>query len=424
MNQVLSDTVTSQMTQMASESDAKCLVFVSSNSGEGYLNVAGHQGDRNNLDLWNNGDALINAISNACAQTIVIVHTVGPVNMEAWIEKSNVKGVVFAHLPGQEAGSSLADVLFGDYAPSGRLPYTIGKKLSDYGAAAQIIRSGSGVIQQPFSEGLYVDYKYFDKNNITPRYPFGFGLSYTTFEYGNLKITQTGTPSAEPGAPPARAPVPTYATNIPAASEAAWPSNFQRIRDYVYPYLDNPGSVTRGNYPYPQGYSTTEKTPSKAGGRQGGNPALFEEIYHVSVEVTNKGTVTAKAVPQLYLEFPSDSGYDTPIRQLRGFNKVELKGGEKKTVEFSLTRKDLSVWDVRLPPPNNYMRSNSNNYRLSVNNGSCPSPARQFTEFTLETTRVIFRLTALPLANALPELPTLKSLLRLRLQLPVPPLQP
>src|SRR5690606_30717891 len=90
----------------------------------------------------------------------------------------------------------------------------------------------------------------------------------------------------------------------------------------------------------------TEGEPSKAGGAQGGHPDLWDVIYEVSVNVKNTGKTTGKAVPQLYLQFPKDAGYETPIRQLRGFDKVELKAGESKTVTFQLTRKDLSVWDV------------------------------------------------------------------------------
>lgn len=83
---------------------------------------------------------------------------------------------------------------------SGRLPYTIGKAATDY--AAQVITSGSGTVQIPYNEGLFIDYRYFDQNNITPRFEYGFGLSYTTFQYSNLAITGTsggGTAPTGPG---------------------------------------------------------------------------------------------------------------------------------------------------------------------------------------------------------------------------------
>lgn len=85
--------------------------------------------------------------------------------------------------------------------PSGRLPFTIGKSASDYGA--QVIYNSNGQITQiPYNDGLFVDYRHFDKNNITPRFEFGFGLSYTTFGYASLSISGsigTGTAPSGPG---------------------------------------------------------------------------------------------------------------------------------------------------------------------------------------------------------------------------------
>ncbi|RPB03455.1 hypothetical protein L873DRAFT_1826144 [Choiromyces venosus 120613-1] len=319
---ILTDPVTTQVTDMAKIASAKCLVFISSNSGEGYITVEGHSGDRNDFNPWHNGDALVQAVAGDCANTIVVIHSVGPINMEKFSDLANVKAIVLAHLPGQEAGSSLVDVLFGDYSPSGKLPYTIAKQPNDYGASADTIRSGSGAIQSTFTEGLYIGYKYFDKNSITPGYEFGFGLSYTTFSFSDLKITTTGAPTGLPPARSAKGAVPTYATTIPPASEAAWPAAITtRIAKYVYPYLDNPSTITSGSYPYPSGYSTTEHPAPAAGGDQGGNPALGDVIYTVTATITNTRSRTGK-----------NTGFDTPIHQLRGFSKVEIA--------------DLSVWDV------------------------------------------------------------------------------
>lgn len=281
-----------------------------------------------------------------------MIHSVGPIIVEPWISLANVKAVLHAHVPGQEAGRALAAVLFGDVSPSGHLPYTMAKKPSDWPASTNLITSGGGVINQQFSETLYIDYKAFDRNNIAPRFEFGFGLSYTTFAYSNLKITTVKAPTQLPPARAAKGAVPTYATTLPAASEVAWPAAItSRVAKFIYPYLDNPATATAsGKYAYPTGYSTTPKPDSQtpAGGAQGGNPALWDTIYSVSVTVANTGAVTAKAVPQLYLEFPPNIAYDTPVRQLRGFQKVEIAPGSSATVTFALTRKDLSVWDVTL----------------------------------------------------------------------------
>ncbi|KDR85197.1 hypothetical protein GALMADRAFT_218281 [Galerina marginata CBS 339.88] len=173
------------------------LVFITADSGEGYLTVEGNAGDRNNLQAWHNGDALVAKVASVNANTIVVVNSVGPIIMEPWI--NNVNGI-WSGLPGQEAGNSLVDILYGAYNPSGRLPYTIGKAATDY--PAQVITSGSGTVQIPYSEGLFIDYRHFDQANITPRFEYGFGLSYTTFQYSNLQISGTtggGTAPTGPG---------------------------------------------------------------------------------------------------------------------------------------------------------------------------------------------------------------------------------
>ncbi|KAI5813223.1 beta-glucosidase [Pyronema omphalodes] len=344
---ILKDQVTAEVTTMAGAKDVKCLVFISSDAGEAYITVEGNQGDRNDLHAWHGGDDLVLGVANACKNTIVVMHTVGPIIVEKWADHPNVKAIVNAHLPGREAGQSLTQVLFGDVSPSGHLPYTMGKRLEDWGASVQLITTGTGRIDQEYKEKLNVDYKWFDANNITPRYEFGFGLSYTSFKYSRPSIRQLQSPSRLPPTPPKRGSTPTYPTDIPAASEVAWPKEITtRIPKYIYPYLDNPEDVKVGKYPYPAGYSTTPKPAPLAGGAQGGNPALWDVIYEVSFNVKNIGKMTGKAVPQLYLEFPKS--VEAPVRQLRGFKKIELKRGEEKQVTLQLTRKDISTWDVTL----------------------------------------------------------------------------
>jgi beta-glucosidase len=89
-----------------------------------------------------------------------------------------------------------------------------------------------------------------------------------------------------------------------------------------------------------------QKPGPKAGGAQGGNPALFETAYQISVTVTNTGSHSGKAVAQLYVQYPA-SAFDTPILQLRDFEKTrELAPGASQTLNLRVTRKDLSVWDV------------------------------------------------------------------------------
>ena len=110
--------------------------------------------------------------------TIVVVHSVGPLIVEPWIDHPNVTAVsfllffppfliplskvVWAGLPGQESGNSLVDILYGDWNPSGRLPYTIPKKVSDYSAQRSLGGGPNDAISIPYTEGLFIDYRHFD----------------------------------------------------------------------------------------------------------------------------------------------------------------------------------------------------------------------------------------------------------------------
>lgn len=92
--------------------------MVNSDSGEGFVTVDGNLGDRNNISLWHSGDELIKTVSKSCENTIVVIHSVGPVIVEPWFALSNVKAILWAGLPGQESGNSLLDVLYGKVNPS------------------------------------------------------------------------------------------------------------------------------------------------------------------------------------------------------------------------------------------------------------------------------------------------------------------
>lgn len=146
------------------------IVFITSDSGEGYITVEGHAGDRNHLDPWHSGNQLVQAVAQANENVVVVVHSVGPVLLETILALPSVKAVVWAGLPSQESGNALVDVLYGAVSPSGKLPYTIAKAAGDYGTSVSRGSSDS------FSEGLYIDYRHFDRANIAPRFEFGFGL--------------------------------------------------------------------------------------------------------------------------------------------------------------------------------------------------------------------------------------------------------
>ncbi|KAF2030279.1 beta glucosidase [Setomelanomma holmii] len=268
------------------------------------------------------------AIVFVTADSVVVVHTVGPILLEAWHDLPSVKAVLFAHLPGQEAGASLMEVLYGDVSPSGHLPYTVPKSEDNYPDSVSLVGFALGQPQDTFTEGLYIDYRHFHKANITPRYAFGHGLSYTNFTFSNASIATITPLTSTPTIRPSKGETPSYSTAVPPASEAYWPENFNRIWRYIYSWLeksdaDNAAQVANSTtkYPYPAGYSNEQKLGPAAGGAQGGNPALFDIAYDVSVTVTNTGSRAGKAVAQIYVQFPT-SRFDTPIIQLRDFEKT------------------------------------------------------------------------------------------------------
>ncbi|KNZ75609.1 putative beta-glucosidase L [Termitomyces sp. J132] len=166
------------------------IVFVNSDSREG--------SDRANLTAWHEGDNLILAVAAQNNNTIVVVHSVGQLIVEPWIDHPNVTAVLWASAPGEEAGNSITDVLYGDWNPSGRLPYTIAKRIEDYSAQVTLGGTPGTILQIPYTEGLLIGYRGFDAHNITPRFEFGFGLSYTKFEYSNLHITKISSSSLSP----------------------------------------------------------------------------------------------------------------------------------------------------------------------------------------------------------------------------------
>ena len=114
------------------------------------------------MTLWQNADNLINTVAKNNKNTVVVVHSVGPAIIEAWVDHPNVTALVWAGIAGQEAGNSIVDVLYGAYNPSGRLPYTIAKAASDYGAQLVTGGSSAAILSIPYTEGLNIDYRHFD----------------------------------------------------------------------------------------------------------------------------------------------------------------------------------------------------------------------------------------------------------------------
>ncbi|KAF8638262.1 hypothetical protein AX17_002284 [Amanita inopinata Kibby_2008] len=165
-------------------------VFVNAMSGElGFYHiVVGNMGDRNDLNLWYQGGSLVEHVAAVCNNTIVVVHSVGPVYLP-WSDHPNITGIIYAGAPGEQTGPSIVDVISGNYNPRGRLPFSIADAEKDYGTS--IVYNSLGFPTITYTEKLLLDYRYMDANDISPRFEFGFGLSYTTFDYSNLAITKT-----------------------------------------------------------------------------------------------------------------------------------------------------------------------------------------------------------------------------------------
>lgn len=257
-------------------SDA-CLVFGNAWASEG--------SDRPGLhDDYTDG--LINYVAARCNNTMVVFHNAGVRLVDQFIDNENVTAVIFAHLPGQESGRALVSLLYGQSNTWGRLPYTVPRNESDYGDDLLRPAAADGEFEQfpqaNFTEGVLIDYRHFDAANVTPRYEFGFGLSYTTFNYSNLVITQNST----------------------ANTSSQYPSG---------PVLE------------------------------GGHADLWDTLVSVTADISNTGAFNGSEVAQLYLQTPAMDrprvlrGFDKPFLNV---------GQSGVGVSFALTRRDLSIWDT------------------------------------------------------------------------------
>ncbi|PSR91994.1 glycoside hydrolase superfamily [Coniella lustricola] len=258
-----------------------CLVFGNAWASEG----SDRSGVRDDYT-----DSLIKHVASQCNNTIVVLHNAGVRLVDQFVDNENVTALIFAHLPGQESGRALISLLYGLSNNWGKLPYTVARNESDYGDLLDPER-GTGEFelfpQANFTEGVFIDYRRFDAGNITPRYEFGYGLSYTAFGYSNLAVTQNTT-----------------------ANTSQYPS----------------GEIL-----------------------QGGQVDLWDVLVSVTADIQNTGTMNGTEIAQLYVETPSYNSSNNTAgrpRVLRGFEKPLLAAGDKTTVTFALTRRDLSEWDT------------------------------------------------------------------------------
>ncbi|KAK4898495.1 hypothetical protein LTR27_004092 [Elasticomyces elasticus] len=212
-----------------------CIVFINAQSSEGW--------DRPEL-ADADSDSLVEIVASQCSSTIVVLHHAGVRLIDRWIENPNITAVIYGHLPGQDSGRALVEIMYGTQSPSGRLPYTVAKRDADYGKLlAPVLPVGVDYYTQDnFTEGVYIDYKHFIAQNITPRYEFGFGLTYTTFSYASLGVSRS--------------------------------------------------------------YANTQYLAPNSTFAEGGLTSLWETIATVTFDVTNTGPVAAAEVAQLYVGIP------------------------------------------------------------------------------------------------------------------------
>ncbi|KAL8696708.1 MAG: hypothetical protein Q9201_007525 [Fulgogasparrea decipioides] len=368
---------TTQIASLASQASV-AIVFVNADSGEGFINIDGNVGDRNNLTLWQGGDVLVQNVSALCNNTIVVLHTVGPVLLSNYSENPNITAILWAGLPGEQSGNSIADILYGRVNPGAKLPFTFGAAREDYGTDLLYIpNNGTGAPQVTFSEGNFIDYRAFDKAGITPVYEFGFGLSYTTFSYSNLQVTKLNVGAYMPTTGLTSA-APTLGNIINDTAQYQYPSNFSAVPLYIYPYLNSTDLETAANE---TDYGSSDSVPAgsqdgspqpllAAGGAPGGNPELYDVLYQVRATITNTGSVPGDEVVQLYISLGGP--YDPKI-VLRNFQRLAIQPSSSATFTADITRRDISNWDtnaqnwaVSSSPKTVYVGSSSRNLPLSA----------------------------------------------------------
>ena len=173
------DLVSAEAKAVASQADAVVLA-VGFNQ-----DIEGESADRMFV-LPPGQDELINQIAAANKNTVVVVTSGGGVDMTPWVD--HVPAIFEAWFPGQEGGAALAQLLFGEFSPSGKLPMTFDRRWEE-NPAHDTYYPKSGDKKVAYTEGVFVGYRGYDKSGVKPLFPFGYGLSYTTFAYKNLTVS-------------------------------------------------------------------------------------------------------------------------------------------------------------------------------------------------------------------------------------------
>ncbi|KAG8534117.1 uncharacterized protein KY384_000961 [Bacidia gigantensis] len=342
-----------QIPALAAQASA-AIVFVNADSGEGYINVDGNEGDRQNLTFWKGADTVVQNVTAGCNNTILVIHSVGPVLIGNYSDNPNITAILWAGLPGQESGNSIADVLYGRVNPGGKLPFTLARTRSDFGTDLLYNpNNDQGAPQIAFSEGVFIDYRSLDQRKIDPVYEFGYGLSYTQFSYSSLQISSVSPNNGSTYTPTVgyTAPAPTFGNGSTNPGDYQFPPNMTAIKGYIYPYLNGTDLATAANttgygdisFVPPNSQNGSAQPLLPASGPSGGNPQLYDVLYQVRATISNTGQRAGEEVAQLYLSLGGP--YDPP-KVLRGFQRLSIQPGGSTTFEVDITRRDISNWDT------------------------------------------------------------------------------
>ena len=231
-------------------------------------------------------DELIQNVVGQNPRTIVVLHGPSNFDMQNWINA--VPGLIHAWYPGENGGLALGEILFGDINPSGKLPITMEKHLQDNPTTANYpLTSDASTIQ--YTEGIYVGYRGFEKNQIEPQFPFGFGLSYTTFAYSDLDIR---------------------------------PFKGKDDQSEEQP-------LAKVSFPVSKVEDDNED----------------HDLAKVSFTVTNTGRRAGAEIAELYVA-PVNPPIDRPIKELKGFHKVFLEPGQSRRITLELDQRSFAFFNT------------------------------------------------------------------------------
>lgn len=282
----INETLESEAVELAKNADV-CVIFAGlpdEFESEGY--------DRAHLNMPDCQNHLIDAICDVQKNVVVVLHNGSPICMP-WLDRVNA--VLEMYLAGQASGGAAADLLSGRVNPSGKLAESFPLRLEDN---PSFLNFPGKRYEVSYSEGVFIGYRYYDKKKMDVLFPFGYGLSYTTFEYSNLKINGTA---------------------------------YEDALVHSAPF----GSCPSGNLSADT-LCSNNSAPAAS--------ILDTDGVTVSVDITNTGKTSGKEIVELYVK--NFIGIENrPEKELKEFAKVSLQPGETKTVTFTLDYRSFAYYN-------------------------------------------------------------------------------